>query len=102
LIRKNPSGVAGLKRFLKAQGNRVVARGKRYFVADFEKHLYGPAAKLGRGPFELAMSWHSDSWLAVSRPQNFSHKSAAHVTQNIVAIAAKTSRMEQRFMAMGR
>jgi hypothetical protein len=36
---KYPGGVAGLKKLLEAEGHNVVFRGKRYFVADFEKQL---------------------------------------------------------------
>ena len=34
----------GPKRLLKAEGHRVVKKGQRYFVADFEKALFRPAA----------------------------------------------------------
>jgi hypothetical protein len=33
---KYPGGVAGLKRKLSAEGHKVVRKGKRFFVADFE------------------------------------------------------------------
>jgi 6-O-methylguanine DNA methyltransferase, DNA binding domain len=33
---KYPGGLAGLKKLLRAEGHRVVTRGKRCFVADFE------------------------------------------------------------------
>jgi hypothetical protein len=36
---KYPGGVNSLKRKLKAEGYRVVARGKRLFVTDYDKHL---------------------------------------------------------------
>jgi alkylated DNA nucleotide flippase Atl1 len=36
---KYPGGVAALKRKLAAEGHRVVAKGKRHLVADFEKKL---------------------------------------------------------------
>jgi hypothetical protein len=34
-----PGGIAALKRKLAAEGHRVVAKGKRHLVADFEKKL---------------------------------------------------------------
>jgi len=34
---KYPGGIADLKRKLAAEGHRVVAKGKKFFVADFEK-----------------------------------------------------------------
>ena len=36
---KYPGGVASLKRRLEAEGHRVVQKGKRFFVDDFEKSL---------------------------------------------------------------
>jgi hypothetical protein len=36
---KYPGGISGIRKRLKAEGHRVVAKGKRYFVADFEKSL---------------------------------------------------------------
>jgi hypothetical protein len=36
---KYPGGARGLKRRLTAEGHRVVQRGKRFFVADFETRL---------------------------------------------------------------
>ncbi len=36
---KYPGGIAGLRKKLTAEGHRVVARGKRYFVADYDKSL---------------------------------------------------------------
>ena len=36
---KYPGGVANLKKLLAAEGHRVVQRGKRLFVVDFEKAL---------------------------------------------------------------
>jgi len=36
---KYPGGVAALKRQLQSEGHKVVQRGKRYLVADFEKSL---------------------------------------------------------------
>jgi hypothetical protein len=37
---KYPGGVAALKKRLKAEGHRVVAKGKRLVVADYEKRLW--------------------------------------------------------------
>jgi len=34
---KYPGGVPGLKKLLAAEGHRVVQKGKRFFVADYEK-----------------------------------------------------------------
>lgn len=39
---KYPGGIAALKRRLRAEGHRVVAKGKRFVVADYEKHLFRP------------------------------------------------------------
>lgn len=36
---KYPGGIDGLKHRLEAEGHRVVAKGKRYVVADYEKRL---------------------------------------------------------------
>ncbi len=36
---KYPGGIAELRKKLKAEGHRVVAKGKRYLVADYEKSL---------------------------------------------------------------
>ena len=36
---KYPGGIASLKRKLKAEGHRLIARGKRTFVADYEGRL---------------------------------------------------------------
>jgi alkylated DNA nucleotide flippase Atl1 len=36
---KYPGGVESLQRRLKKEGHQIVARGKRFFVADFDKHL---------------------------------------------------------------
>ncbi|HWB12385.1 MAG TPA: methylated DNA-protein cysteine methyltransferase [Pirellulales bacterium] len=36
---KYPGGIEGVKRRLEAEGHRVVARGKRFFVAEYDKHL---------------------------------------------------------------
>lgn len=36
---KYPGGIAKLKRLLRAEGHRIEQRGKKFFVADFEKHL---------------------------------------------------------------
>ena len=37
---KYPGGIAAIKRRLRAEGHRVVAKGKRFVVADYEKHLF--------------------------------------------------------------
>lgn len=39
---KYPGGVANLRRRLTAEGHKVVQRGKRYFVANFERALIEP------------------------------------------------------------
>jgi hypothetical protein len=36
---KYPGGIESLKRKLKAEGHRVIAKGKRFFVADFEESI---------------------------------------------------------------
>jgi hypothetical protein len=36
---KYPGGIANLKRRLEAEGHRIVQKGKRFLVADFEKSL---------------------------------------------------------------
>ena len=36
---KCPGGISGIRKRLRAEGHRVVQRGKRYFVADFENSL---------------------------------------------------------------
>lgn len=36
---KYPGGISGVKKLLAAEGHRVIARGKRFFVADYEKSL---------------------------------------------------------------
>jgi hypothetical protein len=36
---KYPGGISGIRKRLRAEGHRIVQRGKRYFVADFEKAL---------------------------------------------------------------
>lgn len=36
---KYPGGVPGLKKLLAAEGHRVIQKGKRYFVADYERAL---------------------------------------------------------------
>jgi hypothetical protein len=40
---KYPGGIVRLRRRLTAEGHRVVAKGKRFFVADFEKRLTQPS-----------------------------------------------------------
>jgi hypothetical protein len=37
-----PGGIKNLRARLAAEGHRVVAKGKRYFVADFERALFEP------------------------------------------------------------
>ena len=37
---KYPGGVERLRKLLKAEGHRVVAKGKRFVVADYEKSLF--------------------------------------------------------------
>jgi alkylated DNA nucleotide flippase Atl1 len=39
---KYPGGVAALKRLLRAEGQKVVQKGKRWVVQDFEKKLFKP------------------------------------------------------------
>ena len=41
---KYPGGVARMKRLLVAEGHRVVAKGKRWVVADYDKALFRKAA----------------------------------------------------------
>jgi hypothetical protein len=36
---KYPGGIARLKRQLSAEGHKVVQKGKRFFVPDFQEHL---------------------------------------------------------------
>jgi len=36
---KYPGGIPALKRKLSGEGHKIVQKGKRFFVADFEKHL---------------------------------------------------------------
>ncbi|MEM2896949.1 MAG: MGMT family protein [Candidatus Bathyarchaeia archaeon] len=36
---KYPGGVRAQKKLLEKEGHKVIRKGKRYFVADFEKHL---------------------------------------------------------------
>lgn len=36
---KYPGGIAALKRKLAAENHRIVQKGRRFFVADFERHL---------------------------------------------------------------
>ena|SRR5437899_723295 len=40
---KYPGGIAGLRRRLEAEGHKVVQKGKRYFVENFEKTLCTPS-----------------------------------------------------------
>ncbi|HWN96037.1 MAG TPA: hypothetical protein VNT99_13450 [Methylomirabilota bacterium] len=44
---KYPGGVPALKRQLQSEGHKVVARGKRYVIADFEKSLVKWTSKNG-------------------------------------------------------
>jgi hypothetical protein len=37
---KYPGGIAGLKRKLSGEGHRVVQKGKRFFVEEFEERLF--------------------------------------------------------------
>lgn len=37
---KYPGGISGLRARLAAEGHKIQKRGKRYFVADFEKRLF--------------------------------------------------------------
>jgi len=39
---KYPGGIQNLRARLKAEGHKIVAKGKRYFVADFERVLTEP------------------------------------------------------------
>jgi hypothetical protein len=36
---KYPGGIADLRRRLQAEGHRVVQKGKRYFIADYQQHI---------------------------------------------------------------
>jgi len=40
---KYPGGIAGLQKRLEAEGHKVLQRGKRYFVENFEKALCTPS-----------------------------------------------------------
>jgi hypothetical protein len=37
---KYPGGIQGMRRHLAAEGHKIVRRGSKYFVADFEKSLF--------------------------------------------------------------
>jgi alkylated DNA nucleotide flippase Atl1 len=50
---KYPGGVEQLRKRLEVEGHRVVARGKRFVVQDYERHLLGRRPKPSR---------RSDSW----------------------------------------
>jgi hypothetical protein len=39
---KYPGGIAGLKRKLSAEGHRVVQKGRRFFVENFERKVVSP------------------------------------------------------------
>lgn len=41
---KYPGGIPGLKKLLRAEGHKIAQRGKRFFVADFEKAVFTPRA----------------------------------------------------------
>ena len=36
---KYPGGIVGLKRKLSGKGHRIIQKGRRFFVKDFETHL---------------------------------------------------------------
>lgn len=40
LCEKYPGGIDGHKMFLEMEGHKVIQKGKRYFVADYEKNLF--------------------------------------------------------------
>jgi len=40
---KYPGGIAGIRKLLQAEGHKVVKKGKRYFVENFEKALCTPS-----------------------------------------------------------
>jgi hypothetical protein len=42
---KYPGGIAGLKRRLATEGHRVVQKGKRFFVENFERDVVSPSAR---------------------------------------------------------
>jgi hypothetical protein len=44
LNEKYPGGIPGLKKRLEAEGHKVLKKGKRHIVADFEKALFTPNA----------------------------------------------------------
>jgi hypothetical protein len=44
---KYPGGLEAVRRRLEAEGHRVVARGKRFLVADYQSRLYTPATDDG-------------------------------------------------------
>jgi len=46
---KYPGGVAGLKKQLEAEGHTLVTKGKRFFVANFERHLASCPQATARG-----------------------------------------------------
>jgi hypothetical protein len=39
---KYPGGVSNVRKRLAAEGHRVIQRGKRFFVADYERALVEP------------------------------------------------------------
>lgn len=44
LNEKYPGGILGLTRRLRAEGHRIIKRGKKFFVADFENSLIHPSS----------------------------------------------------------
>ncbi|MDB6052521.1 MAG: hypothetical protein JWN25_44 [Verrucomicrobiales bacterium] len=46
LNQKYPGGIESLKALLHAEGHRVIQKGKRFLVADYEKYLYAWNQKL--------------------------------------------------------
>jgi hypothetical protein len=44
---KYPGGIDDLRERLEAEGHRVVAKGKRFLVADFQKRVVSTASKTG-------------------------------------------------------
>ena len=44
LNEKYPGGIRALKKLLRGEGHKVAARGKNYFVKDYERSLFVPRA----------------------------------------------------------
>jgi hypothetical protein len=42
LNEKYPGGIPELKRLLRSEGHKVLKKGRRHFVADYEKSLFSP------------------------------------------------------------